>query len=196
MDTRLLAFSPALLLAAIFFFLSGCSPAMRGGEAMARGDYGVAVQYYREDLSRNPDSLASRRKLGRALYELGDFDAAEAVLGEVLARKPGDWEASYTLSLALIARGRREAGFDALRETRAATGAYWLKMETACVADRVQDQDLSTPETLDLLTRYRSVLAKRQELRAYRNHAGSLFFLAGDCPPMLHEVNYYLGTEW
>lgn len=189
---------PTLVLAcaALVLALTGCTPAVQGREAMARGDYGAAVQYYREDLSRNPDSLEDRRRLGRSLYALGRSGEAETVLREALDLRPGDWEASYLLGLALIAQGETDAGFDSLRDVKVPDGAYWLKSETVCVADHVQRQDLPTDETLTLLERYHRILANRQDMRDYHNHANSVFLLGGDCPPMLHDVNYYLGIEW
>lgn len=103
-----------VLLLAALSLLSACSPQVRGGMALSRGDYPGAEAAYRQALAENPDNDFALRKLGQTLVRAGDYVQAEAVFRQALGRLPGDWFSTFYLGLALIGQGQRDRGFEVL----------------------------------------------------------------------------------
>jgi predicted Zn-dependent protease len=68
---------------------------LRGDLAFQRGAYADAVDDYRRQLETAPDSLAARLALAQALIAAGDHAAADALLDEFLAERPGNGLANY-----------------------------------------------------------------------------------------------------
>ena len=68
---------------------------LRGDLAFERGAYADAVDDYRRQLETAPDSVAARLALAQALIAAGDHAAADALLDEFLAERPGNGLANY-----------------------------------------------------------------------------------------------------
>jgi len=91
----------AVLLAA------GCTPAPTsvGDEALKRGDYAAAKAAYEEQLQKNPDNVRVKAALGRAQYNLNEYDAAIATLEPIHRDNPGNATAALYLGLSHEAKG-------------------------------------------------------------------------------------------
>jgi predicted Zn-dependent protease len=68
---------------------------LSGDLAFQRGAYADAVHAYRRQLETAPDSVAARLALAQALLAAGDHTAADALLHEFLAERPGNGLANY-----------------------------------------------------------------------------------------------------
>ncbi len=136
-----------LLLAAGLLALAACTAQVKGGRAMARGDYPEAVASFREALTQSPDSLEIRRRLAAALVHAGDAPGAAGVCEEILGQAPGDPDATLYLGLALVMQGKRDEGFDRLTSYR-----HWQSpREQQVVADaarRLRGHPELSPEEL------------------------------------------------
>lgn len=66
------------LLLVLFILFSGSSmnDARKANSAFERGDYAESVQLYRQAIDQNPEDARLHFNLARALYELGEGDAA------------------------------------------------------------------------------------------------------------------------
>ena len=90
-----------LVLLAFLALLAGCAPNLyTQGRGMAeRGEYGRAVDLYREEIRNNPKSAEAWRELGVALYKQGELAKAEDALKQANNIKP---DARANLYLGLI----------------------------------------------------------------------------------------------
>jgi tetratricopeptide (TPR) repeat protein len=110
-----------LLLAALLLaVLGGCGmsqPKLAGNLSMTLRDYEQAVTEYNKALKEDPDSARLLTGLGRAYYNLGEYDKAEEAF-----RHASDVEdypsAVFYTGLCRIAKGDRQAGFDILTNFR------------------------------------------------------------------------------
>ena len=95
-------------LAALFFILIGwgCSGRIAGDVKMRFGNYEGAVQNFQDVLSKNPGDWETRRQLGIAYYNIGQYDQASAELTQVLEQHPKDPNALYYAGLARLRTGR------------------------------------------------------------------------------------------
>jgi tetratricopeptide (TPR) repeat protein len=82
---------------------------LRGDLAFQRGAYDRAVDDYRSQLEAAPDSVAARLALAQALIAAGDYAAADALLDEFLAERPGNGLANYLRAASAFQTGDAEA---------------------------------------------------------------------------------------
>jgi tetratricopeptide (TPR) repeat protein len=71
-------------------------------------EHALAAQAYREIVSRAPENLPARVRLGASLYSTGKLGAAEKELDEALRRAPEDPHASFYLGAVLVEQKRTE----------------------------------------------------------------------------------------
>jgi tetratricopeptide (TPR) repeat protein len=134
--TRLVS---CLVLLALTLSPVACGPAVKGGQAMRAGEYKAAVGLFQEALADNPGDRWTRRQLGRAYLFDGQYDLAGIELGSLVAIQPDDWESTFYLALAHIGQGRREQGYQELREL-VIPFAYYMKVELVRAAERFAAQ--------------------------------------------------------
>jgi tetratricopeptide (TPR) repeat protein len=103
------AFALATLCACL---LAGCSPAMQGSMALAKGDYNLALKRYNEALAQNPGSLHLRQRIGLTYFAKKDYAQAEASFQDILNRSPGEPNALFYLGLSRIGKGETAAALD------------------------------------------------------------------------------------
>jgi tetratricopeptide (TPR) repeat protein len=72
------------------------------------GEHALAAQAYREVVSRAPENVPARLRLGASLYSSGRLGAAEKELDEVLRRAPEDPHALFYLGAVLIDQRRTD----------------------------------------------------------------------------------------
>lgn len=72
-------------------------------------DYNDAARYLEGSLKLDPDNLEARYHLGRARYQLNQFDQAIAAFQEVLRRDPGNVKAEDNLGLSYEAENQVES---------------------------------------------------------------------------------------
>lgn len=91
----------AVLVALALVLVTGCTPAPTslGDEALKRGDYAAAKAAYEEQLQKNPDNTRVKAALGRAQYNLNEYDAAIATLEPIHRHDPGNATAALYLGL-------------------------------------------------------------------------------------------------
>lgn len=65
-----------LIITLLFLTASSVNDARKANTAFERGEYTEAVQLYQQAIDQNPDDARLHFNLARALYELGDSDAA------------------------------------------------------------------------------------------------------------------------
>jgi tetratricopeptide (TPR) repeat protein len=108
-----------LLCALTLSTASGCAPQpkLAGNLSMTLKDYGQAVTEYQEALKDDPDSVILLSGLGRAYYNLGEYDKAEEAFRHASEIEDYPIAVFYT-GLCQIARGDRQAGFDTLTNFR------------------------------------------------------------------------------
>ncbi|MBI9078632.1 MAG: tetratricopeptide repeat protein [Pseudodesulfovibrio sp.] len=95
--------------------LAGCgapSPKLAGNLSMTVKDYQQAADYYEKALKDDPDSVMLLTNLGRAYYNLGEYDKAETNFKGATQVQNGYPTADFYLGLCAIAKGDRQAGFD------------------------------------------------------------------------------------
>ncbi len=71
-------------------------------------EHALAAQAYQEVVSRAPENLQARLRLGASLYSSGKLGAAEKELDEVLRRAPGHPQANFYLGAVLFEEKRTE----------------------------------------------------------------------------------------
>jgi tetratricopeptide (TPR) repeat protein len=79
-------------------------------------DYNDAVRYLEESLKLNPDNLEARYHLGRARYQLNQFDLAIAAFLQVLLVDPGNIKAEDNLGLSYEAKNDVDHAITAYRK--------------------------------------------------------------------------------
>lgn len=110
----------ALLLLLTFILMAGCAkmPKVSGNYSMTVKDYEQAVKFYEEDLRYNPDSVITLTNLGRAYYNLAQYDKAEENFTDAIEVHPGYPDATFYLGLCAIAKGDRQGGLNMLSTFR------------------------------------------------------------------------------
>ncbi len=105
-----------LVLLAFLALLAGCAPNLyTQGRGMAeRGEYGRAVDLYREEIRNNPKSAEAWRELGVALYKQGELAKAEDALKQANEIKPNA-RAHLYLGLIYEKREMYDKALDAYR---------------------------------------------------------------------------------
>lgn len=100
--------------------LAGCGmshPKLAGNLSMTLKDYRQAVTEYKKALETDPDSPRLLTGLGRAYYNLGEYDKAEEAFRHA-AEVDTYPSAVFYVGLCQIARGDRTGGFQTLTEFR------------------------------------------------------------------------------
>lgn len=90
------------------------------GELFAQKRFEAAAQAWDKVLSELPQSAEAHCNLGRALTELGRFDAAETALRQALTLKPGAGWALHSLAVLHQLSGRGSVAEDLYRQAIAA----------------------------------------------------------------------------
>lgn len=112
----------------------------RAHAAEARGDYGRALELYRERREAAPTSVGTRVSVGRVLREMGRNDAALAALDSALALAPGDPRVLLEMGLTRLEKGQVAEAREALER-----GAeIWRDAEPAFAPARVLRERLAT----------------------------------------------------
>ncbi len=81
--------------------------------------FAKAIEGFREELTKNPGSLAALPQLGDALAEIGRFNEAARVFEQVAQLDPYNTENSYKLAQALAIQGRYDEAVVALKKAAA-----------------------------------------------------------------------------
>lgn len=89
--------------------------AAQADESLARGAYADATTGYQALLELDPDNVAARNNLGKALYEQGFYREAEPQFRRAVAIKPSHAEAQCNLGTVLRGRGFFSQSETALR---------------------------------------------------------------------------------
>jgi len=99
--------------------LAGCAhqPKLAGNLSMTLKDYEQAVVEYRKALKNDPDSARLLTGLGRAYYNLGQYDKAEEAFRHAAGVESYP-SADFYVGLCQIARGDRAGGFQTLTAFR------------------------------------------------------------------------------
>lgn len=111
------------LLTSIFLTLllafAACAPQpkLAGNFAMTLKNYEQAVQEYQTALKSDPDSVTLLTGLGRAYYNLGEYDKAIEAFRHATEIEEYP-QASFYLGLSTVMNGDREAGLDLLQQFR------------------------------------------------------------------------------
>lgn len=101
---------PALLLALVL--VSGCSTAMKAGQALSEKDYPTALILYQEALKKEPGSLYLQNRIGLTHLRMKDYGTAQTVFEQVLVKSPKDPFATLYLGLCFIGKSERAKGLD------------------------------------------------------------------------------------
>lgn len=130
MTKRSFTLTCALALLVALVACGAPSPKLAGNLSMTLKDYEQAVVQYQAALKDEPDSVRLLTGLGRAYYNLGEFDKAADTFRH--ATEVEDYPmATFYLGLSTIAKGDRQAGFDILSKFRYTGNIY--------VTDSVRD---------------------------------------------------------
>ncbi|MUM76242.1 tetratricopeptide repeat protein [Pseudodesulfovibrio sp. F-1] len=99
--------------------LAGCAhqPKLAGNLSMTFKDYEQAVVEYQKALKEEPDSARLLTGLGRAYYNLGQYDKAEEAFRHAAGVESYP-SADFYVGLCQIARGDRTGGFETLTAFR------------------------------------------------------------------------------
>jgi tetratricopeptide (TPR) repeat protein len=81
---------------------------VRGGRAMAAGEWATAADFFEKALALSPDNAAMRHRLGVTLFRMGDTRGAEAQFERVVRTTPTHREAHYNLAMIEAGGGRTE----------------------------------------------------------------------------------------
>lgn len=105
---------------AIAVITMACTPSPKhaGNLSMTVKDYQAAVTYYEDALKQNPDSVILLTNLGRAYYNLGEYDKAGKKFTAATQVQPGYPQAVFYLGLTTLAQDDRAAGFGILTNFR------------------------------------------------------------------------------
>ncbi|BDQ38986.1 hypothetical protein SYK_33460 [Pseudodesulfovibrio nedwellii] len=108
------------LLMTIAFTIMACAPSPKhaGNMSMTVKNYQDAATYYKDALKQNPDSVILLTNLGRAYYNLADYDKAQTNFTAATQVEPGYPHAVFYLGLTTLAQGDRTAGFGILTNFR------------------------------------------------------------------------------
>ncbi len=112
-------------------------------DLLALGRASEAQGYLNHALSDNPSDSVLRTLLGKAYFQLGQFDRAEDCWRQVLASDPRFAAASLELGRLLLARNRPEEAVEALkRASEAAPGDYEVHYSLTLAYRRLGLRDL------------------------------------------------------
>ncbi|WP_319542703.1 tetratricopeptide repeat protein [uncultured Pseudodesulfovibrio sp.] len=103
-----------LMAIAIMTIACAPSPKHAGNMSMTVKDYQTAANYYEDALKQNPDSVILLTSLGRAYYNLADFDKAAKSFTAATQIEPGYPQAVFYQGLTALARNDRATGFGIL----------------------------------------------------------------------------------
>jgi tetratricopeptide (TPR) repeat protein len=81
---------------------------VRGGRAMAAGEWATAADFFEKALALSPDNAAMRHRLGVTLFRMGDTRGAEEQFERVVRTTPTHREAHYNLAMIKAGSGRME----------------------------------------------------------------------------------------
>lgn len=81
---------------------------VRGGQAMAAGEWATAADFFEKALALSPNNPAMRHRLGTALFRMGDVRGAEEQFELVVRTTPSHREAHYNLAMIKAGNGRME----------------------------------------------------------------------------------------
>lgn len=126
--------------------LAGCGmpqPKLAGNLSMTLKDYEQAVVEYQKALKDDPDSARLLTGLGRAYYNLGEYDKAEGAFRHAAEVEDYPSAVFYT-GLCQIARGDRQGGFDTLAKFRY-SGKVQVTKSVRDMAERLS----ATPDLTD-----------------------------------------------
>ncbi len=114
--TKILLLPAALLFT---FTLMACAPQpkLAGNLAMTLKNYEQAAEEYQAALKSDPDSVTLLTGLGRAYYQLGEYDKAVDTFRHATEVESYP-QASFYLGLSTIMSGNRQTGFDLLKQFR------------------------------------------------------------------------------
>lgn len=104
-----------LIVSLALALLAGCgapNPKVSGNFSMTIKDYQQAVEFYEKALQDDPDSVLLLTKLGRAYYNLGEYDKAEKNFKGAVEVQSDYPNATFYLGLCAIMKGDREAAFE------------------------------------------------------------------------------------
>lgn len=132
----------------LLVILIGCPPPHQtsGNISMALKDYEQAVVQYQQGLESDPDSVTLLTGLGRAHYNLGQYDEAIEAFQHSLDIEEYPL-ASFYLGLTYIAKGEREKGFRILHAFRY-TGKRYLTKSIRDMAYYLEPQTSATSEEI------------------------------------------------
>jgi len=113
-----------------------------GNLSMTLKDYDQAVVEYQAALKQDPDSVTLLTGLGRAYYNLGEYDKATEAFRDATEVEEYPM-ASFYLGLSTIAGGDRQAGFDIFKDFRY-TGKIYVTDSVRDMAKRLEPQSDAT----------------------------------------------------
>jgi len=85
---------------------------VRGGRALAAGNWAAAAENFRKGLLLAPDDLSLRHRLGTALFQMGNTRAAGEQFEQIVRASPGYAKAHFGLGVLMEASGRHTEAID------------------------------------------------------------------------------------
>lgn len=172
-QTALRALLRFLALAALLATVAGCSPAMRGSQALAAGDYPAALERYHEALRQEPNSLYLRQRIGLTYFAMGDYARAEASFDTLLLLAPEEPETFFYLCLSRIGKGEVAKGLADLSRLRwpfRFRQQQYVRDEAA----RLQNHQDAPPEQLIQALRNALEQGRQEQEREDRDRLGAV----------------------
>ncbi|MBU2652423.1 MAG: tetratricopeptide repeat protein, partial [Bacteroidetes bacterium] len=107
-----------VLLAAAALLLAGCSQSLlkQGVSASEQGEYTRAVSLFYQEISANPQSVEAWTGLGKAFFELGNFEKSEDALHQANNIRP-DAQATLYLGMIFEKRGDTDKAMEAYTQS-------------------------------------------------------------------------------
>ena len=161
-------------LLALTVVFGGCSTAMRGSLALAKGDYDQALSLYQEALQNEPDSLHLRQRIGLTYFAMKDYARAEASFRDILQRAPGEPNALFYLGLSRIGKGEAQAALTDLTTFHWPFKFYQQKFVQEEAARLLGHQEMPPDEAISSLQdalelgRHEQMLLERDMQRGLR----------------------------
>jgi tetratricopeptide (TPR) repeat protein len=150
-----------------------------------RGDLRAAAETLRTAPASVMEDLDYRRRLGFALYRVGELGASLEVVETVLREEKGDFGGLYLEGLIYAAEGHHERASELLRQLLAKRPQ---SLELALLAARVLERQQATEEAVGLLTELASRLreADAEEEAELAEYQGlNVLFRAGEWDRLL-----------
>ena len=153
-----------------------------------RGDLRAAAETLRSAPAEVMEDLDYRRRLGFALYRVGELDSSLEVVETVLRDEEEDFGGLYLKGLIHAAEGHHERASDLLRILLAQRPQ---SLELALLAARVLERQHATEEAVDLLTALAGRLreadaAEEADLAEYQGL--NVLYRAGEWERLLREL--------